>query len=240
VPQPRIRRSYTSSLQSSSRLFCGYDQKPRNAVQLIRMALNRCSKGMTLVEMLVAIAIFTVIMIAVSAFEVNVFSYRKIASDSYTTVQDAQTILKTMTKEIRIMSPGGDGSYALQSAATNTLMFFADVNGDGNKELVRYSYIGTSIYRAVTSPSGSPPVYLNSNTSTSTVIVNVRNSTSTPIFEYYDGNYDGNESPLAQPVSMTSVRLIKLNVTLDVDIKQSPMPRTYSTQVTLRNLKDNI
>ncbi|MCX6718962.1 MAG: prepilin-type N-terminal cleavage/methylation domain-containing protein [Candidatus Taylorbacteria bacterium] len=204
------------------------------------MALNQHSKGMTLVEMLVAIAIFMVIMIVVSVFEVNVFSYRKIASDSYTTAQDAQTILRTMTKEIRIMSPGGDGSYALQTAATNTVMFFADINGDGGKERVKYTFSGTSILRAITSPSGSSPVYLNSNTSTSTIIVNVRNGTSTPVFEYFDSNYDGNDSPLAQPVTTTAVRLIKLNITLDVDIKQSPMSRTYSTQVTLRNLKDNL
>lgn len=197
---------------------------------------------MTLAEVLVAVGIFVVIMVAVATFQSNVFSYNRTASGSFVTVQDAQTILKTMVRELRGASQGGDGSYAIQGASANMVTFFSDINNDNKKEKVRYTFSATDrvIYKAVTPPTGAPAVYLNSNTSTTTIIVNVRNNVSTPMFEYFDSNYNGNGVAMTSPIVTTSVRLIKINVTLDVDPNELPEPRTYSAQVTLRNLKDNL
>lgn len=196
-------------------------------------------KGMTLVEVLIALSVFVLIIGAIGLFETNVFTYNSSISSSFTTVQDTQVILKTMTKELRDASPGSDGSYSIQTAATNTIMFYADVNGDGLKERIRYYLFGTALYRAYLVPTGSPLSY-SGNESTSTLLNNVRNATSTSVFEYFDGNYDGGESPLVQPVTTSAIRLVKINITLDTDPNKSPAPRTYSTQVTLRNLKDNL
>jgi prepilin-type N-terminal cleavage/methylation domain-containing protein len=199
----------------------------------------RFSRGMTLVEVLIALAIFISIMGAVGLFEVNIFSYQSSISSSFTTVQDTEIILKTMTKEIRMTSPGSDGSYAIQSVATNTMMFYADTDGNGIKERIRYSLVGTTLYRAFLAPTGSPLAYTGSE-ATTTLLNNVRNATSTSVFEYFDGSYDGNEAPLAQPVTTSAVRLVKINITLDTDPNKSPAPRTYTTQVTLRNIKNNL
>lgn len=200
------------------------------------------TEGMTLVEVLVAVGIFAVIMGAVVMFQVNVFSYNKQVSGSYTTVQDAQGILKTMTKELRMASQGANGAYAIQTAATNTVTFFADLAGDGVKKRVKYSFSPTNaaVYRAVTPPSGTPPTYSNANTSTTTIIVNARNAATMPMFEYFDSSYNGEGNALAQPVVTTSVRTVRINITLDADPNQPPEPRTYSAQTTLRNLKDNL
>jgi len=199
---------------------------------------SKTASGMTLIEVVVTLAIFVTVMIAVTAFEANVFSYSSSISSSYTTVQAAETILKTIAKEVRMTSPGSDGSYAIQTAATNTLMFYADTNGTGIKTRIKYYLSGTRLYRAALIPTGSPLAYTGIE-STTTIMSDVRNATSTPLFEYFDGSYDGNNQALAQPVSNSSVRLIKVNVTLDTDPNRSPTPRTYTTQVTLRNLKDN-
>ncbi|MFA6404813.1 MAG: prepilin-type N-terminal cleavage/methylation domain-containing protein [Candidatus Paceibacterota bacterium] len=198
--------------------------------------------GMTLVEVLVALAIFVVIMGAVITFQINVFSYERTASGSFITVQDAQTILKVMGKELRMASQGGDGSYAIQGASTSTVTFFADINNDNKKEKVKYyfSKSTSSILKTTTLPTGSPATYSNINTSTTTIMVNVRNATSTPMFEYFDSDYNGSGIALTQPVVNTSIRLIRVNITLDTDPNKLPEPRTYSTQITLRNLKDNL
>jgi prepilin-type N-terminal cleavage/methylation domain-containing protein len=197
------------------------------------------SRGMTLVEVLIALAIFVAVMGAVGLFEVNIFSYQSSISSSFTTVQDAEIILKTMTREIRMTSPSSDGSYAIQTAATNTIMFFADTDGNGIKERIRYYLVGNKLYRASLVPTGSPFTYTGTESIT-TLLNNVRNATSTAVFEYFDGSYDGNEPSLSQPVNVSSVRLVKINITLDTDPNRSPAPRTYTTQVTLRNLKNNL
>ena len=116
------------------------------------------TEGMTLVEVLVAVGIFAVIMGAVAMFQVNVFSYNRQVSGSYTTVQDAQGILKTMTKELRMASQGANGAYAIQTAADDTIIFFADLAGDGVKKRVKYLFSPTNavVYRGVTTPSGTP------------------------------------------------------------------------------------
>ena len=195
-------------------------------------------QGMTLVELLVTIAIFASIMLVATIFISNVFSYNTSLSSSYTTAFDTEILLKTMAKEIRGTSPGSDGAYPIQNAATNTLTFFADVTGNGVKTRIRYSYSGTKIFRASLLPSGSPLAYTGSE-STTTILNNVRNATSTPVFEYFNDLYDGSQSALPLPVDLAVVHLIKINITLDTDPTKSPNPRTYSTQITLRNLKNN-
>jgi len=203
--------------------------------------LERCKKvkhGMTLVEVFIAIAIFVTILVVVSSFIINIFSYNKNISGSFMTALDATNILKTMAKEIRMTSPGNDGSYPLQMAATSTLTFYTDTKGNGAKTRIRYSFSGTKIYRAALTPTGSPLSYSGSE-STTTVFINVRNSTSTPIFEYFDSNYDGSTNPLAYPINLSVIRLVRINLTLSADPNSSPAPKTYSTQVVLRNLKDN-
>lgn len=194
---------------------------------------------MTMSEVLVTIAIFVLIMAAVAVFEENVFSYRKIASDSLETIQDSQVILKNISKEIRMTSMGSDGSYPIANAATSSFTFYADVNNDGNSEKIKYSIIGNILYRNIINPSGSPVSYTGSG-STTTIVKNIRNSTSTPIFEYFDQNYDGTTNSLSQPVNVTVIRLVKVNLTIDIDPTRSPTPRTYSMQINLRNLKNNL
>lgn len=204
--------------------------------------MRRARRGMTLVELLVVAGIFIVIMGAVTLFEANVFSYQSTASSSYTTVQDAEVALKIMTKEIRGAATASNGSYAVQTAGTSTMTFYDDVYGDGKKERIRYTFsdIDGVIYRAEVKPVGTPATYPTANESTTTIVRNLRNGTSTPLFEYFDGTYDGSQAALPQPVAVTDVRLVKITLLLDPDPNKVPVPRTYSAQVTLRNLKDNL
>ena len=197
-------------------------------------------KGFTLVEVVVAIGIFSVIIVAVGLFEVNIFSYQRNVSGSFTAVQDSQVILKTLARDIRMASQGSDGSYALQTVATSTLSFFADINNDGLKERIRYSLINSKLYRTTLVPTGSPLTYSGTE-STSTVLTDVVNATSTPVFSYFSGVYIGTTtSPLPDPISPNVVRLVQINLVIGANGDQKPDGRKYTADVTLRNLKDNL
>jgi len=195
---------------------------------------------MTLVEVLIALAIFAAVMIAVGTFEANTFLYQSNISGSYQTAENAQIILKTMLTELREMAPGADGSYALVNAGSTTIAFFSDADNDGTEEELSYSLIGTTLYRTMIKPSGSPPAYNLSSQSTTTLMTSIRNNGSTPVFQYFDAAYSGTSTPLSQPVTTTAVRLVKVSLTLDLDPNRSPTPVTYSVQAGLRNLKTNL
>lgn len=197
-------------------------------------------RGMTMAEVIIAISIFLIIIGTVYAFEVNTFSYNKTISVALNTAQDAQVILRTLSYELRTMVPGANGSYPLVAAGTSTITFFADIDKNGLPEQIRYYMNGTSMMRGTISPAGSPYVYNPATETVKQIATNIRNSSSTPIFEYYDGTYDGNDAALVQPVAVSAVRLVKISLNIDYDPNAPPISRVYTSQVTLRNLKDNL
>ena len=197
-------------------------------------------KGFTLVETLVAMSISIIVMIAIGTFARDIFYTNSVQSGLFSTAQDSRAIIRTMTNELRSTSPGSDGSYPIVTAGTTTLTFFSDIYGNGIKERVRYFLATTTLEKGVVVPTGSPLSYTLSNESITALAYNVRNGSSTPIFNYYDGTFTGTSSPLTQPVSVNAIRLVQVSLTLDSDPNRSPLPRTYTTDVTLRNLKDNL
>jgi len=196
---------------------------------------------MTLVELLVVLALFAVVMGAVYTFEVNTFSYNRTISNSFQTTVSAQTIMKKMLVEIREAAPGANGSFPVVYAGSTTLSFFSDPDNNGVEEQVTYNLIGTTLYKVVINPTGTPATYSVANQSTTTLMVNVRNGTSMPVFQYFDANYSGTSTPLTQPVTTTSVHLIKINLMLTTaSTSKTVSTVTYSEQASVRNLKTNL
>ncbi len=101
-----------------------------------------CTHGMTLTETLVALSIFLVVMVAVTTFEVNVFSYQRNIAGSFDASQSANMILKKISRELRAMTTAQDGSYPLSLAGTSTISFYSDINGDGVPENETYDNVG--------------------------------------------------------------------------------------------------
>jgi len=199
-----------------------------------------CSRGFTLVEVFISIAIFIAVIVAVGALLVNVYSNNRTVSGSFQTAQDAQVILKTMLTELRQMATAANGAYPIASAGTSSITFFSNSNNGSSTEEITYTLVGSILYRAVIQPSGSPLSYNLSGQSTSSLLTDVQNTSSTPMFQYFDQNYTGTSSPLSLPINIPAIRLIKISLALDVLTNQAPAVRTYTTQVSLRNLKTNL
>lgn len=197
-------------------------------------------KGMTLIEIVVVLGILGIIGVAISSFQRDVFVNNKYAMDSLSSIQDARTILRTMVKELRSASPSNNGAYAIAQAATNTLTFFSDTDGDGLKEQIRYFISTTTLKKGYIKPSGSPATYNSANESFSVLAYNIKNATSTALFEYFDSSYSGTSAPLVFPVTVTQIHLVKINLMIEADPNRAPLPRIYTSQVNLRNLKDNL
>ena len=184
-------------------------------------------------------------MAAVWAFQYSVFNSNRTGVVSLTNAQEIQLLQKTMAREIRSMEPGSDGAYPIVAASTSSLTFFANIDSDTGKEKIRY-FIGTTtatsntIYRGIIEPTGTPATYPANTEKLKLIITGVRNATSTPMFQYFDSMYAGTSTPMTYPLNLTSIRLIKMTLSIDTDPTKSPVVRTYTTQVSLRNLKDNL
>ncbi|MFA5095580.1 MAG: type II secretion system protein [Candidatus Paceibacterota bacterium] len=193
--------------------------------------------GFTLIEILFAMSIFIMILMAITLFVKNIFNYNTFISNGLEDVDATRTAFKTITAEIRTAGPADTGAYTIDQANTTTFSIYSDIDNDGLREKVRYFLDNGSIKKGIIKPTGSPLSYNPSNEVITTFIPYITN---TVIFDYYDENYDGTTSSLPSPVSIPAVRLVKITVVLDKDINKPPSPLTMTTQVSIRNLKDNL
>ena len=164
-------------------------------------------RGFSLAETIVTVAIVAVIGIGAGKFSGDVFSFNRYFSKSLNVASDARKVLRPMVNEIRSASLSSLGGYPIEVAGTNEFVFFTDTDDNGVKERVRYYLSGTTLKKGITVPTGNPYVYNTANETSYDLIQYVRNG-STPIFTYYDSNYNGSTSALTSPVSVTSVRLV--------------------------------
>lgn len=194
-------------------------------------------KGFTIIETLFGVAIFVVIALLLTLFSRNVWIYNAFIAGSLTDTDAGRQVLKTLTSEIRTASTADTGAYTISSASATSFTFYSDIDNDNLKEKVRYFLSGTSFQKGVIKPSGSPLTYNPANETISTLVDKLANSL---LFEYYDRNYDGTTVPLSSPVNIPAIRLVKITIVLDKDPNKSPTFMTFSTQVSIRNLKDNL
>jgi len=201
---------------------------------------NRNTKsGFSIVEALVSMFILAVIGLAIYSFQKDVFSVNRIISGSLTAQNEARRALKSMSAEVRTASPSSLGAYALAQTATSSLIFYSNIDDDSFKERVRYFLDGATLTKGIIKPSGSPLIYDSANELFTELLHDIVGTT-TPIFNYYDENYDGTTPPLAEPIDIAAVRLIKITIMIDKDSQVPPELITMTTQVSMRNLKDNL
>jgi len=193
--------------------------------------------GFTLIEILFSISILIIVLTAITLFAKNVWEYNMFISSGLEDTDAARTAFKTITAEIRTAGSADTGSYTISQANATTFSIYSDINSNGLKERVRYFLENGSLKKGVIEPTGSPLSYNPSNEIITTIIPHIINAS---IFNYYDENYDGTTSSLPSPINIPVIRLVKITIIIDKDPNKPPSPITMTTQVLIRNLKDNL
>ncbi|MFA5871826.1 MAG: prepilin-type N-terminal cleavage/methylation domain-containing protein [Parcubacteria group bacterium] len=199
-------------------------------------------KGLTLVEMLIAVFIFLLMMNGVVMLIKYIYRNYGFSMEQGISVNNVQKSLKTMIGDIRGLRRADSGAYAIKSADDFDFVFYSDVDGDGVTEQVHYFLENDSIKKGVSEPSGTPPVYPSSDQVESVLAEHVVNTTSQPLFSYYNEDYPADlvNNPLAVPVSQISqIRMVKTDVRYNLDPNRAPDNIRLESFVALRNLKDN-
>jgi len=198
-------------------------------------------RGFSLIEILVTVGIFSVVAILLSTMGRDLFFNNYFVQKSLVAEGEGRTTIKQIVKEIRTLSSSDGGAYPFESASSSSLIFYSDIDGDGSKERVRYFLEGQTFKKGEIKASGQPPVYPSASEKIKILATDVINSGG-KIFTYYDKNYDGATSTpaLASPIDVKNIRLIKIELLIDNNQARSPVPLYITSQVTPRNLKDNL
>jgi len=203
----------------------------------------RRNTGFTLIELIVSLAIFTVLSLGVIALVSNIFTGSNKQAALLANNDQARQVGARLTNELRNATTAATGAYAIDTAADQQLIFYSNADTDASIERIRYYIQNGKLYRGVTEPSGSPAAY-NITNEVSTAVQNDIGNGATPLFYYYNDSYDGtsaNNTPLAQPVNVTAVRFIKLNLMI---LNKGGVANTKTYTVTagaaIRNLKTNL
>lgn len=206
------------------------------------MIFSSNNKGFTIAEIVVAVAISVVVVFIITAFARDLILLNSSAHTSMTAVLESRKILRTMVSELRSTIPSALGSYPIESAATSSLVFFADADSNDIADRIRYFYdpVTRSVLRGVVIAAGNPPSYDLGSETFSIIATRVLNDESLPIFEYYDGSYDGSSLPLSIPINIPDIRLVKITLKLERDPRNPSEFMIVSSQATMRNLKDNL
>ncbi len=198
------------------------------------------NRAFTLIEVMVAFLIFIALFDAVWMIYKNSLNSNDIMTESMNVQGEVRKAFTSMTAGIRSASPSNTGSYPIAAAGSTTLTYYSDIDRDGSKEQIRYFLSGNTLKQGITEATGNPQSYQSANEKISSLIRNVVFTGSTPIFSYFDGGYDGSGPALIDPPSVLDIRLIKITVTVDRDPAASPAASEFETQVSIRNLKDNL
>ena len=191
---------------------------------------NSYPKGFTLIEILVAMSIFTLIGIYGSRFIATGFRTFTFGSEQQTAIENARRAMEIMTKEIRGANDSERGDYPLTSTEDDNFVFYSDIDYNGETEKVRYFLDGLTFYRVIT-PAGPANDY-NQPGATTTIARYISNQGAT-VFSYFDKN-------LVETDDLDQIRLIRIYLMVNVTPERAPDDYILESDVHLRNLKDNL
>ncbi|MEK7612209.1 MAG: prepilin-type N-terminal cleavage/methylation domain-containing protein [Patescibacteria group bacterium] len=201
----------------------------------------RSSKGFTLIEFLITFAVILAVGGGIVVFQRDLFVFNSYIGKSLSIGRDAERVVRDIVREVRSASQSSIGAYPIEIAKDNEFIFFANIDKGAERERIHYYLSGDELKRSIIYPTGQPLTYSTTTGAQESVRTVLRNiiSTTTPIFTYYNNTYAGTTTPLTQPVPVLNIRVVGIMITVDEVLNQLPPPLSFSSKVTIRNLRDN-
>ncbi len=196
--------------------------------------------GFTLIEVMVTVFGFALISIGLIALVSGLLSGTGKQAGLLADADEARKITFAFANELRRAAPSVVGSYSLEQANSQQIIFYSNIDSDPEPERIRYYISANKLYKGIINPSGNPLTY-SGGEQTVSVQQNVANGTA-PLFYYYNGNYTGiSDSYLTQPVSITAVRYVRMHlIILNKGGVTNNKTYTVSAGAAIRNLKTNL
>ena len=197
-------------------------------------------KGFTLIETLLTIVVFTLATSIISGLIILTYRTHSYNWQQSSAVNEARKGVETMVQEIRKARTGEDGSYPIEKAEDEELIFYSDIDKDGSVERVRYflqeelsaNSFKKEVTEAVVSPSGkvSYPSGQEQVVNLSSFVCN-----NPAFFRYFD--WDNQE--IAIPGSrLLGTKLVQVYLVINADPSKPSQNFELSSSAQIRNLKE--
>ena len=197
--------------------------------------------GLTLIEMIMAIAIFTIGIEGFTLLFTKVWKNNSYVLEMGQSSMAVSQGLNKMAGYIRNTKQGDDGAYPVQSADNNDLVIFSDYDKDGITERLHFYKNNEDILMGATNPTATlPKTYPAGDQQTITIASNIINGSGVPIFYYYNSDYPADlvNNPVATPAQIADVRLVKIYLETNIVPSRAPDNVKIQSFVEMRNLND--
>ncbi len=193
---------------------------------------------MTLVEVLVVSAIFTIVMQAITVGVIAMYKSNAYTIAQSYQVQYARQGIISMVRDIREMTYADDGTFPLARMEEHVIGFYSDIDRDNSVEYVEYEVAGTTLSKRIYNATGTPITYDTTSAditlTISEYVQNINQATST--FYYFD-TYGDVATAMTR---VTDVRYIGVQSIVNVDPVLDPGQFMLRGSAALRNVMDNI
>jgi prepilin-type N-terminal cleavage/methylation domain-containing protein len=200
---------------------------------------HRAHQGFTLVEMIMVIALNTILMVVITGSILSLYKNHGYTYAQSNEIDAARRSVSDWMRDAREMTPAANGAFPIVTTEPHRFGFYSDIDRDFGVEYVEFVVVGTNLYRYTYNPIGYPATY---NTAVpdeihllSEYVQNLNQGETT--FHYYNGT----GALLASPAAMISdIRYIEMRVIVNIDPLRSPGEFMLKGSVAPRNLKDNL
>lgn len=197
-------------------------------------------KGFTIIEILVALSIFSIVSLAITWVLIYSFRSNTRLTDHLEIQASGRRSIQHMVDDIRRAEESSVGSFPIVTATTNTFTFYANIDSDTPRERIRFFLEGNMLKKGVIEPTGNPFTYdANAEVIISLSSFIQNNADGSALFTYYDETYTGSGDPLPSPVDVTLVRLIKIKLSLSKTQGTLVTPLILEGSAHIRNSKEN-
>ena len=194
------------------------------------------TRGLTLVEMIVVVSIFTMLTLAVGESISAFYRFNAYTIAQAYQVQNARRGMEHLVRDLREMTYADDGTFPLARMEDNLVGFYSDIDRDMSVEYVEYELAGETLEKRIYNASGTPPVYDVTPDETQTLSEYVQNiNQNTPIFSYYDAS--GNIATATTTV--IDIRYVRAEIIVNIDPVRDPGEFTLRSSSALRNLTES-
>lgn len=198
--------------------------------------LSNQTRAFTLIEVLVTVSIVSVVTLALTSIIQSFYKNNNFLIEETAALSSSRRGVDNAISALREATYGDDGSYPIGTAGTSTLTLYSDIDQDTGVERLQYKLIGTTLYEYITNATGTPPTYAANPQSTTTIATNVRNTSATPLFTYYD---DAGVQLSTTSPNIASISSVKVQILVDLNPNRAPNVFTLSETATLRNLEQH-
>lgn len=193
-------------------------------------------KGFTLVEMMVVVAVYTLVMFAVMQSIGVFYRYNAYSLAQAQQVNQARRGMDVIIRDIREMTFADDGTFPLVIMEPHRIGFYSDIDRDDSVEYVEIELASTTLEKRIYNAAGNPPVYdaiADEVHTLSTFVQNLDQGTST--FFYF--NSEGDRATALTTV--TDVVYVEAQIIVNIDPVRDPGEFMLRSSAALRNLKEN-